>query len=127
MNASNTIAAISAFIAALGLVIAFMQFRDKRRAAETEAARLAQQQERLRTAASGAMAAAETADTIVQRAKEGDATVSELQSMARVLRQTVSLLASQLSDEDQEVKAWRKELTASREKSKKRTTTRGKP
>jgi len=44
-----------------------------------------------------------TADQIVQRAKDTDVTVAELQSVARTLRGSLYLLASQLENEGQEV------------------------
>jgi hypothetical protein len=118
MDTSDLIATISAAIAALGLLLALIQFLDKRRTAVSEAERLAQQRERLRTAAAGAVSGAELADLIVQRAKEPDVTVPELQNVARALRQTLSLLAAQLNDEDRQVLSWRQHLLASRAASK---------
>lgn len=103
MDASNVIAAVSAAIAALGLGLAGLQFFGARQHARGERERLAQQQERLRTAVSTALLGTESADLIVQRAKDKDVTVAELQSIARVLRGSLTILARQLDDERRNV------------------------
>ena len=103
MNASNVIAAISAVIAALGLFLAAIQFTSSRQRIRTERERLAQQEERLQTAYSAARMGIESADLIVQRAKDKDATLAELQNIARVLRGSLAILAKQLDTESRQV------------------------
>jgi uncharacterized protein HemX len=103
MNASNVIAAISAAIAALGLCLAAIQFTNGRQRTRTERERLAQQEERLQTAFSAARVGIESADLIVQRAKDKDATLAELQNIARVLRGSLAILAKQLDTESKQV------------------------
>lgn len=121
MSTSNVIAIVSAVIAACGLSLAIVQHAQRRQQKASEAERLAQQRERLRTAVAGAISGAETADLIVQRGKKDDCTIPELQNVARALRQTLSLLANQLSDEDKQVVAWRDALLRSHRTYRKRT------
>jgi uncharacterized protein HemX len=103
VDTANIIASISAAVAILGLSLAVLQFLDSRRRTRTERERLAQHQERLRTAVTAANVAGQTADYIVQRGKEEGVSVQELQSVARVLRGSLMLLARQLDDESNQV------------------------
>jgi uncharacterized protein HemX len=109
MDTSDIIAAVSAAIAALGLALAALQFISGRQRIRTERERLAQQQERLRTAVSAAYVGMESADLIVQRAKEGDATLLELQNIARVLRGSLAVLSRQLDDESNQIAEWKRD------------------
>jgi hypothetical protein len=103
VGVSDVIAVVSAVIAALTLGVAALQYLDAKRRRKTEAERLAAQHERLRTAVSAAVVAANSADLIVQRAKADDVSIAELQNIARVLRGTLSTLASQLDHEQKEL------------------------
>lgn len=103
MSSSDLIATISAVIAALSLAVATFQFLETRRRGRDERDRLAAQEERLRVAVGVASAGAESADLIVQRAKDRDATKAELQNLARLLRGNLALLAEQLYAEGQAV------------------------
>jgi uncharacterized protein HemX len=105
MGAADIIAIATAVIAALSLGVAALQFLDGRRRKRTEAEQLAAQEERLRTALTAATIAANSADSIVQRAKEKDVTIAELQNMGRLLRGTLTVLANQLNDEQRAVAA----------------------
>jgi hypothetical protein len=105
VETANVIAAISAAAAALGFFLAMLQFIDNRRRTRSEGERLAQQQERLRTAVTAAQVAQQTADYMVQRGKDEGVTVDELQSVARVLRGSLMLLARQLEDERKQIPA----------------------
>jgi hypothetical protein len=99
------IAVVSAAIAALSLFVALLQYLDVRRRGAAERERLAQQRERLRTSVSAATMGVLTADLMVQRAKEDDATLVELQNLARVLRGNLNILATQLDDESKQPSA----------------------
>jgi uncharacterized protein HemX len=105
VSGSEITAIVSAVIAALGLSLAAIQYLEARRRTQTERERLAAQEERLKTAVTAATLGVESADLIVQRAKEDDATLAEIQNIARVLRGSLSVLEQQLHDEGQEVAA----------------------
>ena len=100
LNAAAAIVTIAAF------VLAIWQFWTARSARQTERERVVQQRERLRTAVAAAIAGAEAADLIVQRGKDGTATVAELQSIARVARLNLGLLARQLEEEQSLLENW---------------------
>ncbi len=108
MNAANIIAVVSAVIAAVGVAVAVIQYTEGKRRVRSERERLAAQEERLRTAVTAATLGMESADLIVQRAKEDDATLPELQNIARVLRGALAVLAEQLNDEGRELAAARR-------------------
>jgi uncharacterized protein HemX len=103
MSAANVIALVSAIVAALGLCLAATQYVEGKHRTRTERERLAAQRERLRTAVTAAKVGAATADLVVQRAKDANVTTAELQSIARTLRGSLLLLASQLENEGDEV------------------------
>jgi hypothetical protein len=107
VSPANVIATISAVIAAAGVFLAAIQYMENKRRTRTERERLAAQEERLRTAVAAAQVGSQSADLIVQRAKEPDASVTELQNIARILRGTLKVLAEQLSDEEREIAARR--------------------
>jgi hypothetical protein len=101
------IATISAVIAAAGVFLAAIQYLENKRRTRTERERLAAQEERLRRAVAAAHVGSQSADLIVQRAKEPDVSVTELQNIARVLRGTLDVLTGQLSDEERAIAAHR--------------------
>jgi hypothetical protein len=88
--------------------LAVIQYRQGRIRQHSEGERLAQQQERLRTAVGGAVSGAQMANSLVQRAKDADVTVMELQNDARVLRGTLMLLAERLENEGRQLATARK-------------------
>jgi hypothetical protein len=91
-------------VGAVGLLLAYLQYRGNRTQRVSERERLAQQDERLRNAVAGASSAAEMADLIVQRSKEPDVTITELQNVSRALRGSLENLAGQLDAERNQVK-----------------------
>lgn len=97
------VAVVAATIAAGSLVVAGLQYLLARRKAATESDRLASQAERLRTAYTAAQAAVQSMNLIVQRAKDKDATIVELQNLARLARGTLTLLADHLDTETRQV------------------------
>lgn len=105
MATADIIAVVTAVIAALSLGVAALQYVDGKRRKRTEQEQLAAQEERLRTALAAATIAANSANSIVQRAKEKDVTIAELQNMGRLLRGTLTVLANQLNDEQRAVAA----------------------
>jgi hypothetical protein len=107
MSPANVIATISTVIAGAGVFLAAIQYLENKRRTRTERERLAGQEERLRTAVTAAHVGSQSADLIVQRAKEPDVSVTELQNIARILRGTLEVLAEQLSDEKREIAARR--------------------
>jgi hypothetical protein len=113
LSTSEIIASISAAIAAGSLLIVILQFIESRRRVRTEAERLSEQRERLKTALSGAVSGANISDLIIQRSKEADATVQELQNIARALRQNLMLLAQQLDADDKRLTSWAEDLSKS--------------
>lgn len=84
--------------------IEYIQTRHKR---NVEEQRVVLQKERLRSALIASISAAEGADLIVQRSKEPDITIAELQSVARVLRGNLGLLARQLQQEEEFLHGWK--------------------
>jgi hypothetical protein len=102
----NALNAVAAAVTVAAFLLALWQFWTARRAAQTERERIAQQNERLRTAEAAAIAGVEAAHLIVQRAKDPAATVAELQSIARVARLNLGLLARQLQDERSLLATW---------------------
>jgi hypothetical protein len=103
VNVLNVIAAIATCAAFL---LAAWQFFTSRRKEATERERIALQRERLRTASIAAFAGAEGMDLIVQRTKDDDVTLAEIQNIARVLRRNLVLLGHQLEQEDRLLKGW---------------------
>jgi hypothetical protein len=103
VNASDIIALVTTVVAVLSLCLAALQYIDGRRRVRTEREGLAAQRERLRTAVTAARIGAGTADLVVQRAKAADVTTVELQNIARTLRGSLHILASQLEDEGDEL------------------------
>ena len=104
MKTSDVIALISVLIAVLSLALAVAQHRQATSRAESESERLARQRERLRNASSAATACAQAADAVVQRAKEGDVTIVELQNQVRSLRGHLTILAMHLQEEEERIK-----------------------
>lgn len=102
----NLLNAIAAVVTVASFFLAAWQHRASRRAIRTERERIALQAERLDTALRAAISNSETADLIVQRAKENDATTAELQNIARILRMNSALLARQLQQEQQLLSGW---------------------
>ena len=105
MTTESAIALAGAVVAALGLCLAYVQFRERRNATATEAERLAQQSERLRTALSSADTAVAMADLIVQRSKDPDVTLPELGNLARAARATGAGLVHVLAGEAERLSA----------------------
>lgn len=103
MDALNAVAAV---VTVAAFLLAAWQFWVARRIEQTERERIAQQSERLRTAEVVAVAGAEAADLIVQRGKDPAVTVAELQSIARVARLNLGLLARQLEAERSILAGW---------------------
>lgn len=104
MGALNVAAAIATVAS---LFVALWQYLVARHAKLTERERVIMQRERLRTAVAEAMQGAETADMIVQRAKEQDVTIEELQNIARIIRGNLTLLTKQLMYERSLLAGWR--------------------
>lgn len=100
LNLAAALATVAAFLLAL------WQFLGARHRAQTEAERIALQRERLRNSARVAIASAEVADLVVQRTKDPNVTMPELQNIARTLRMNLSLLAKQLGQEDRHLANW---------------------
>lgn len=103
MDALNVVAAIVGLASA---AFAVWQYVEQRRKAATERTRVAAQQERLRMVLASAISGVGAADLIVQRAKDDDVSVSELQSVARVLRGSLMNLARQIEAEDRVLAHW---------------------
>ncbi|MET9800700.1 hypothetical protein [Streptomyces sp. NPDC006368] len=97
---------ITSATAILSLFLAGCEHWAQRRLVRTERERIAQQDERLSNAATAAFAGAETADLIVQRAKDPEVPMSELQTMSRQLRFSLRLLHQQLEDERKLLDGW---------------------
>ena len=112
MQTFNVIAGIVSIIA-FGLAI--WQTLEARRMKQLERERLDSQLRRNRSVLKSAVTGAQTADLIVQRAKENNVTVHELQSLARAIRGSLLFLASELDDQHSVLKAWRfgRDLTQS--------------
>ncbi|HEX8630239.1 MAG TPA: hypothetical protein VF755_18940 [Catenuloplanes sp.] len=97
---------IAAVATCLALALAAYQYLETRRVRTTERERIAFQRERLRTALAATVVGAETADLIVQKGKQDDATIAELQNMARILRGNLAVIARQLQGSEQMLQGW---------------------
>ncbi|SCG76202.1 hypothetical protein [Micromonospora coxensis] len=103
MDVLNVLAAIVGFASAAFAVWVYVE---QRRKAATERSRVAAQQERLRMALATTSSCLGAADLIVQRSKQDDVSVVELQNIARVLRGSLGNLARQIEAEDQVLAHW---------------------
>jgi len=97
------VAVVSVVIAAGSLSIAMLQYLLARQKSANEKERLTNLAERLRTAETAANAGVEAANLIVQRTKEPDATLAEVQNLARLTRGTLALLRDQLAAEERQI------------------------
>jgi hypothetical protein len=104
MNLPNVVAIIGLFISVGSLSVAVVEHLALRNRKRTESEMLAKQSERLRAALIGAARAEQTADRIVQRSKDGDATLIELTILARVLRDTLQGHTKLLDDQNADIK-----------------------
>ncbi|MER7490564.1 hypothetical protein ABTY20_32725 [Streptomyces sp. NPDC126497] len=98
--------AVAGVVTIASFLLATWQFRTARRVQRTERERIAQQRERLQTATSAAVAGAEAANLIVQRAKDPSTTIAELQNIARLARMNLALVARQLEEERSRLDGW---------------------
>ena len=96
MKTGDIIALVSAVIAAASLLLAFVEARKARKLRISNQEKLVQLTEILSTATSGAETGAAMADMIVQRAKQRDVSIQELQSLARSLRGSLTSLQHDL-------------------------------
>lgn len=103
MDLFNVAAAASSILA---LAFALWQHSQARQQKAQERERLDAQSRAVRAALGIAMAGAHTADLIVQRAKEPDVQVAELQNLARAARGTTLSLAAQLEDQSKLLSTW---------------------
>lgn len=103
MDAFSLLASVVTF-AAFG--IALWQVSDARKQAAIRRLQLQEQQRRNASTIRAALIGAQTADLIVQRAKGQDATIGELQSLARITRQTLLSLAAELEGEAKVLRSW---------------------
>jgi predicted nucleic acid-binding Zn-ribbon protein len=103
---ANIIAAISTVIAAASLAVAYFQLRQNKHKMRTERERIASHREKIRSAFNSAEAAFASADMIVQRGKDDNASVVELQNLIRILRGNLRALAYQLQTEERSLKNW---------------------
>jgi hypothetical protein len=103
LNIFNVVAGLASIV---GFGLAAWQFQHARSRAANERVKVVMQRERLDSAFTAAISAAQGADVMVQRAKAESATVAELQSIARVLRGNLLLLSRQLEQEKKIVDAW---------------------
>lgn len=104
MDALNVAAAIATIAS---LLVALWQYLAARHIRQTERERVVMQRERLRAAVAAAMQGAEAADLIVQRGKDEDVTIPELQNVARIIRGNLLLLTKQLMYERSLLAGWR--------------------
>jgi len=104
---------VEPFSAAIGLVTiaAFMfslyQHLSNRAKGMLEEAKVKAQHQRIRGATYAAVAAAESANAIVQRSKQPSSTEEELRNLARVVRGQLAILVRQLELEDETLSSWR--------------------
>ena len=99
---------ITAAFATIGaFVLAGWQYAEGRRRLRTERERLALQRERLRSMTVAAAGAVDTADYLVQRAKDAASPREELTSIARVMRGQLGLVVGQLNTEERLITQWR--------------------
>lgn len=104
MSISNVATVISLLIGAGGLLLAVIEHWELRNRKRTEGETLAQQSERLRAALIVAAGAEQSADRIVQRSKDGDATLAELTNLARILRDRLQDHTKLLDDQNADIK-----------------------
>ncbi|GHJ17857.1 MULTISPECIES: hypothetical protein [unclassified Micromonospora] len=102
----NPLSLVAAIVGIASAAFGVWQYIEQRRKAANEKVRIAAQQERLRMVLATAVSGVGAADLIVQRAKEGDVSVAELQSVARVLRGSLLNLARQIESEDRALARW---------------------
>jgi hypothetical protein len=116
MTAFNVILGI---IGGLASCVAIWQYAESRRKTRGERERLGRQLGRSQATLRAAIAGAQLADAIVQRAKDPSTTVAELQTLARLTRGALLSLAVDLDDQAKVLEAWRvgKELAHSYEAS----------
>jgi len=103
VDAFNLVAAASSILA---LAFAVWQYAKARQERAREEERLAAQNRAVKAALGAALAGAHASDLIVQRAKDPDATVRELQNLARVARGVAFSLASQLEEQSALLRQW---------------------
>lgn len=96
MSVANVTAVVSAAVAVLGLALAAYQTLAARRTRKTADVLIAQLKGVIASALAQVRAAADSADSIVQRSKS-DASADELQNLARVTRAQLTGLSAQLS------------------------------
>ncbi len=103
MAAYGVVASVATVISTL---LALWQYWKQRSAALSERERIILQKERLRTAVAVAMSGAEAVNLIIQRGKQDDVTITELQSIARTVRGNLVLLTRQLEQEASFLENW---------------------
>jgi hypothetical protein len=94
LNIAAGVTTVGAFL------LASWQYAENRNRSRTERERILLQRERLRAATSAAVLGAEAADYIVQRCKDPDVGILEVQSIARVMRGDLAYVAEQLRYEE---------------------------
>ncbi len=88
-------------------VVAIWQFIEARRRMLRERERLGIHASRNEVALRSAILGAQMADVIVQRAKDPDVTVAELQNLGRVARGALLSLTLELEEQAKVLEAWR--------------------
>lgn len=103
MDAFNVIAGAISIVA---FVFAIWEHQNSRNRAALARERVAAQQRKNETALRTAIVGASTLDLIVQRSKQPDVTIAELQNLARSARGILLFLASELEGQSEVLKAW---------------------
>lgn len=97
---------ITGLVTVASFALALWQMQRNKRNEVAEAAKATMELERIRQSASDVMAAAQTVNMVVQRAKESDASPAELANLARVARGQLLIIANTLSKEEERLSQW---------------------
>lgn len=106
MEAQDWVSVVSGVAGTVGVCLAFFEFFRSRKNEETHRERLALLGERVGGAQAAAQAAADSADLIVQRSKDDNATLAELGNLARVARGNLVVLVDRLDEESNRLGQW---------------------
>jgi len=102
----TTFNVITGIVTLASFAWALWQAYRNRRNEVAESAKATMELERIRQSASDVMAAAQTVNMVVQRAKESDVTTAELANLARVARGQLLIIANTLSQEEERLSQW---------------------
>jgi hypothetical protein len=97
---------VMALVGGIASCIAIWQFVEARQKSAREKERLAVQLSRNDVALRSAVLGAQMADTMVQRAKQDDVTIAEMQNLARVIRGSLLALTLELEEQHKVIEMW---------------------